>query len=425
MKADNQTMDRQIPLSVQRKRKMIRVGRWLVGFLLVMAAGAWLGSQMLTSIDRKTLVVSEVDRGTIEVSVTATGRIVPAFEEVITSPISSRILEVYAHSGDSVDVGTPLLRLDLQSTETELAKALDEREIRRQQMEQLRANIETQLADRRMQIEVEEMKLSQLEAQLRNELYLDSLGSGTRDRVRSAETTLRTAQLQLAQLRQQYANEVRVKQADLRMQQLQNGIFEKGLTEKQRTLADAAICSPRRATLTYITTEIGATVGAGQKLAIVSDLSHFKAECEISDTYSDRVLVGGEALLRIGKERLPATISTVTPLSQGGAITFTVQPQDPSHPRLRSGLKTEVYVITSIRDDVLRIRNGSFYAGPGKYTLFIFKDDQTLVPREVQLGECNYDYIEVLSGLSEGEELVVSDMGKYKGKEKLRVKSEK
>ena len=417
-------MDRQIPLRVQRRNKLIRAGKWLGGFLVVMAAGAWVGSRMLTAVDRKALVVSAVDRGTIEVSVTATGRIVPAFEEVITSPISSRILEVYAHSGDSVDVGTPLLRLDLLSTETELAKALDEREIRHQQMEQLRANIKTQLSDRRMQIEVEEMKLSQLQAQLRNELYLDSLGSGTRDRVRQAETTLRTAQLQLRQLRQQYDNELRVKQADLRMQQLQTGVFEKGLAEKQRTVAEAAIRAPRRATLTYITNEIGATVGAGQKVAIVSDLSHFKAECEISDTYSDRVLVGGEALLRIGKERLPATIATVTPLSQGGAITFTVQPQNPSHPRLRSGLKTEVYVITSIRDDVLRIRNGSFYAGPGKYTLFIFKDDRTLVPREVQLGECNYDYIEVISGLSEGEELVVCDMAKYKGKEKLRVRSE-
>ncbi len=163
-------MDRQIPVSVQRKRKVIRLGKWLCGFIVVMGVGAWLGSQMLTTIDRKTLVVSEVDRGTIEVSVTATGRIVPAFEEVVTSPISSRILEVYAHSGDSVDVGTPLLRLDLQSAETEMAKALDEREIRRQQMEQLRTNIETQLSDRRMQIEVEEMKLSQLEAQLHNEI---------------------------------------------------------------------------------------------------------------------------------------------------------------------------------------------------------------------------------------------------------------
>ena len=425
MKADNQTMDRAIPVSEQRRKKMVRAGKWAAGWAAVMGAGAWLGSQMLTSIDSKALVVSEVDRGTIEVSVTAIGRIVPAFEEVITSPISSRIMEVYAHSGDSVDEGTPLLRLDLQSTETELAKALDEREIRHQQSVQLKANTETQLADRRMQIEVEEMHVSQLEAQLRNEQYLDSLGSGTRDRVRSAETALRTARLQLNQLRQQYANEVRVRQADLRMQQLQDGIFEKGLMEKRRTLADAAICSPRRATLTYINTEIGATVGAGQKIAIVSDLSHFKAECEISDTYGDRVAVGGEALLRIGKERLPATITTVTPLSQGGAITFTAQPQNPSHPRLRSGLKTEVYVITSIRDDVLRIRNGSLYAGPGKYTLFIFKDEQTLVPREVQLGECNYDYIEVLSGLAEGEQLVVGDMTKYKGKEKIKVKREK
>ena len=211
-------MDRAIPVSVQRRNKLLRIGKWVGAILIVLGAGAWLGSQMVTALDRKALVISEVDRGTIDVSVTATGRIVPAFEEIIVSPISSQILEVYAHSGDSVDVGTPLLRLDLQSAETDYAKALDEREIRRQQTAQLQANTETQLADRRMQIEVEEMKLSQLEAQLRNELYLDSLGSGTRDRVRQAETTLRTAQLQLSQLRQQYRNEQRVRQADLRMQ---------------------------------------------------------------------------------------------------------------------------------------------------------------------------------------------------------------
>ena len=116
---------------------------------------------------------------------------------------------------------------------------------------------------------------------MRNELYLDSLGSGTRDRVRQAETTLRTAQLQLQQLRQQYQNEQRVRQADLRMQQLQNGIFDKGLDEKRRTLDDANIRSPRRATLTYINSEVGSTIGAGQKIAVVSDLTHFKAECEI------------------------------------------------------------------------------------------------------------------------------------------------
>ena len=421
MKNDNQTMDRAIPVSVQRRAKVVRAGKWIGGFLVVLGIGAWLGTQMMTTVDKKALVISEVDCGTIDVSVSATGKVVPAFEEIIVSPISSQILEVYAHSGDSVDVGTPLLRLDLQSAETDYSKALDEREIRRQQMTQLQANTETQLSDRRMQIEVEEMKVAQLEAQLRNELYLDSLGSGTRDRVRQAETALRTAQLQLSQLRQQYQNEVRVKQADLRMQQLQNGIFEKGLDEKRRTLDDAKIRSPRRATLTYINSEVGSTIGSGQKIAVVSDLSHFKAECEIADNHSERVRVGGAVIMRIGKERLSGTINTVTPLSQGGTITFTVVPDDMSHPRLHSGLKAEVFVITSIKEDVLRIRNGSFYSGPGDYTLFII-DGDLLLPRQVRLGECNYDYIEVVSGLEVGEQVVVSDMSKYKGKEKLRMK---
>ena len=423
MKNDNQTMDRAIPAIEQRKRKLKKAGMWAGGFLAVLGIAAWLGTQMMTTVERKSLIISEVDRGTIDVSVSATGRIVPAFEEIIVSPISSQILEVYAHSGDSVDVGTPLLRLDLQSAETDYAKALDELEIKRQQMAQLKANTETQLSDRKMQIEVEEMKLAGLEAQLRNELYLDSLGSGTRDRVRQAETALKTAQLHLNQLRQQYANEQKVKQADLRMQQLQNSIFEKGLSEKRRTLDDAKIRSPRRATLTYINTDIGSTVSAGQKIAVVSDLSHFKAECEISDSHSERVRVGGAVILKIGKERLTGTINTVTPLSQSGAITFTVVPDNMSHPRLRSGLRAEVFVITSIKDDVLRIRNGSFYSGPGDYTLFVVKDKELRV-KSVKLGECNYDYIEVLSGLDLGEQVVVNDMNKYKGKEKLKVKSE-
>ncbi len=423
MKNDNETMDRQIPVSEQRKKKIRKMAIAASVAVVVLGIGAWLGSMMMPSIDRKKLMISQVDRGTIDVSVSATGNVVPAFEEIIISPISAKILEVYAHSGDSVEEGTPLLRLDLQSAEADYAKALDEQEIRRQQRAQQQASNETQLADRRMQIEVKEMELSQLEAKLRNELYLDSLGSGTRDRVRQAETTLRTAQMQLNQLRQQYQNEVKVKLADQRIQQLNDGIYERNLDAQRRTLNDARICSPRRGTLTYINTEVGSIAGGSQKIAVVSDLSHFKAECEISDNHSERVRVGGAVILRIGKERLRGTINTVTPLSKSGAITFTVVPDDMSHPRLRSGLRAEVFVITSIKDDVLRIKNGSFYSGPGDYTLFVMNGD-TLLPREVKLGECNYDYIEVISGLEVGEQVVVSDMTKYKGKEKLKVSGE-
>lgn len=414
-------MDRAIPVGVQRKRRMVRYGKYAAIVAVVMGVAVWLGTLMMSSVDKKSLITSQVDRGTIDVSIIATGKVVPAFEEVIISPISAQILEVYAHSGDTVDVGTPLLRLDLQSAQTDYSKALDEQEIRRQQMVQLTTNTETQLSDRRMQLEVEEMKIGQLEAQLRNEQYLDSLGSGTKDRVHQAEITLRTAQMQLKQLKQQYENEVRVRKADLRMKQLQDGIADKGLEETRRTLDGANIRSPRKATLTYISNEIGSIVGSGSKVAVISDLTHFKVDCSIADTYSDRVMAGGRVLVKIGKERLFGTINTVTPLSQDGVITFTVLMDNPSHPKLRSGLKAEVFVITSIKEDVLRIRNGSYYTGAGNYTLFIYKDEHTLVPRTIQLGDCNYDYVEVISGLEEGDSVVVNDMQRYKGKEKIRI----
>ena len=421
MKTDNQTMDRAIPVGVQRKRRMVRYGKYAAIVAVVMGVAVWLGTLMMSSVDKKSLITSQVDRGTIDVSIIATGKVVPAFEEVIISPISAQILEVYAHCGDTVDVGTPLLRLDLQSAQTDYSKALDEQEIRRQQMVQLTTNTETQLSDRRMQLEVEEMKIGQMEAQLRNEQYLDSLGSGTKDRVHQAEITLRTAQMQLKQLKQQYENEVRVRKADLRMKQLQDGIADKSLEETRRTLDGANIRSPRKATLTYISNEIGSIVGSGSKVAVISDLTHFKVDCSIADTYSDRVMAGGRVLVKIGKERLFGTINTVTPLSQDGVITFTVLMDNPSHPKLRSGLKAEVFVITSIKEDVLRIRNGSYYTGAGNYTLFIYKDEHTLVPRTIQLGDCNYDYVEVISGLEEGDSVVVSDMQRYKGKEKIRI----
>ena len=104
-------------------------------------------SFMRSSVNRKDLVFSEVDNGTIEVSVSASGKVVPAFEEIINSPINTRIVEVYRKGGDSVDVGTPILKLDLQSTETEYKKLLDEEQMKRYQLEQLKVNNNTYLSD--------------------------------------------------------------------------------------------------------------------------------------------------------------------------------------------------------------------------------------------------------------------------------------
>ena len=415
-------MDREIPKEVrdkERKKMLVKYGA--IGIAGVVCI-ALLISFMRSSVNRKDLVFSEVDSGIIEVSVSASGKVVPAFEEIINSPINTRIVEIYRKGGDSVDVGTPILKLDLQSTETEYKKLLDEEQMKRYQLEQLKVNNNTYLSDLAMQVKISAMKLNRMEVELRNERYLDSLGSGTTDKVRQAELNFNTGKLELEQLRQQYANEKEVKAADLKVKELEFNIFTKSLAEMKRTLDDAQIRSPRKAILTYINNQVGAQVPQGTQVAVISDLSHFKVEGEIADTYGDRVAAGGRAIVKIGNEKLEGTVSSVTPLSKNGVISFTVQLVEDNNKRLRSGLKTDVYVMNAVKEDVMRIANASYYVGRGEYELFVQDSDNEIIKRKVQLGDSNFEYVEVVSGLQPGDKVVVSDMSNYKKKNKLKVK---
>ena len=415
-------MDREIPKEVrdkERKKKFIKYGAIGVAAVVCIAV---LISFMRSSVNRKDLVFSEVDNGTIEVSVSASGKVVPAFEEIINSPINTRIVEVYRKGGDSVDVGTPILKLDLQSTETEYKKLLDQEQMKRYQLEQLKVNNNTYLSDLSMQVKISAMKLNRMEVELRNERYLDSLGSGTTDKVRQAELNFNTGKLELEQLRQQYANESKVKEADLKVKELEFNIFSKSLAEMKRTLDDAQIRSPRKAILTYINNQVGAQVAEGSQVAIISDLSHFKVEGEIADTYGDRVAAGGRAIVKIGNEKLEGTVSSVTPLSKNGVISFIVQLNEDNNKRLRSGLKTDVYVMNAVKEGVLRLANASYYVGRGEYELFVQDSKDEIVKRKVQLGDSNFEYVEVVSGLKPGDKVVVSDMSSYKNKNKLKLK---
>ena len=413
-------MDREISKEVQRKeqrKQFIRIGTAVGGFIVLIVDVI---SMLQTSLKRKDLNISTVDKGVIEVSVSASGKVIPAFEEIINSPINSRIVEVYKRGGDSVDVGTPILKLDLQSAETEYNKQLDEEQMKSLQLEQQRVTNHNKLSEMEMNLKVFRMELDRKAVELRNERYLDSLGAGTTDKVRQVELDYNVSILKLKEDEQKYKNEQALAEADLKVKELELNIFRKSLAETRRTLEDAQIRSPRKAILTYVNNEIGSQIGQGAKVAIVSDLSHFKIEGEIADTYGDRIAAGSKAVIKIGSEKLDGTVSDVTPLSKNGVISFTVQLEEDNHKRLRSGLKTDVYVMNAVKDDVLRIANSSYYVGKGEYELFVVNGNQ-LLKRKVQLGDSNFEYVEVVSGLQEGDQVIVSDMNAYKDKNKLKI----
>ncbi|MFV0329732.1 MAG: efflux RND transporter periplasmic adaptor subunit [Dysgonomonas sp.] len=413
-------MDREIPLSIQQKQKRKQIIKYGSILLVIVIAIVFILSFLQSSISQKNILLGTADRGTIEITVNASGKIIPLTEEIIVSPINSRILEVYKEAGDSVDAEEPILKLELASIETDYKQKLDEKEMMRSKLIQSQVGLDNSLSDLQMQLEVKDMKMRQLQTELKNEKYLDSIGASTSDKVRQVALNFEVAKLELQQLRQQINNEKKNAAAEVKVKELELSIFEKSLAESARLLKDARILSPQKATLTYVNNQIGSQVSAGTQIAIVSDLSHFKVLAEIADSYAEKLSSGAKAIIKIGQMQLDGTVVNITPSVKNGVINFTVMLKDAGNSRLRSGLKTDVYVTLGIQDDVVRIPNSSYYIGPGEYELWVVKDGNA-EKRKIKLGESSFEYVEVTSGLNVGEQVIISDMNQYKNKQTLKI----
>jgi len=413
-------MDREIPVSEKRRalrNQIFKYGGITTGIILILYV---LFGLLRSSANYKDLILSTVDKGSIDFSINASGKVIPLIEEVIVSPINSRILEVYKNPGENVEKGEAILKLELISIETEYRQKLDEREIKKRKLEQLEVNSTGKISELKMQEKIKDMQLKQTITELKNEQYLDSIGASTSDKIRQAELNYEVTRLELEQLKERITNESKNLEAELNVQQLDLNIFDKTLSESLRLLKDASIHSPMDATLTFVNNQIGAQVGVGAQIAIVSDLSRYKIDAEIADSYAGYIQPGSRAIVTVGNEKLEGTVLNIIPSSKNGIVNFTVTLNEANHTKLRSGLKTDIYVMIGLKEDAIRIKNGSYYMGKNRYTLWVIKGDKA-IRREVNLGDCNYDFVEVVSGLDPGEEVVISGLEGFGNVNEIKI----
>lgn len=414
-------MDREISKEVKLREKWRRILKYtmvLVGasvFIIVMV------SLMKDDVAIDSLEFCKVETGNVDVSISASGVLSPVYEQIITAPINTKIIEVYAKTGDFVKEGSPLLMLDLQSAQTNYNNMVDKVKMKSYELEQLRLSNNTFLSDIKMKIKVADIEYNRMLVETGNEKFLDSIGSGTTDKVKEVQFMCKSKELGLQQLRTQYENESKERVAGYKIKELELSILKKELNEMKRTLNDAQIRAPRSATITFISNQIGAQVAQGSQVAIIADLKHYKINGEVSEMYANRVRVGNGVRVRINGNDYNGLVSNIEPTAKNGVAGFSVQLDNDSLALFRPGLKTDVYISDGVKENAMRIRNASFYKEPGSYMLYVRNGDE-LELRQVELGVSNYDYVEVVRGLQVGEQVVLNDMRRYNAP-KLKIKN--
>lgn len=414
-------MDIEIPNSVKQvKKRKLYLKVVLISSVLALLLFSF-RFLIKTSIPRNEIKIGNVEIGSMEATITAAGLVVPEYEQIITSPIEAKLEQIFHNAGDKVKLGEPILKLDREFIQLQLDKLYDAQKLNRNKIVQSRLSLEKALTDLKTQHAVKKVNIENLESKLKAEKYLIEIGGGTKENLQQAKLNLEVAGLELKQIEDQVKNQRKSMAADLDGLGFEINIQEKSIQELEKRLEQAEVRASRDGVITWVADQIGSKIDAGSELVRIADLNTFKIEGSISDRFADQLKPGGEVIVRINGNDLRGEIGNVKPAVENGIIKFMVNLKDRSNNKLRSNLKTDLFVVTSFKDKILRVKNGPFYSGASNMKIFVI-DGNKAVKKSVTIGESNQDFVEIKSGLKKGDKIITSETKEYSSSNEVIIK---
>lgn len=402
----------------RKKRKTIFI--LLVIVAVLVAAVFLLRSSFASSLKKSNITTAVVEKGNIENTINATGEILPEFEEIITSPISASIQNVVADAGATVKTGQSVLTLDKAASQMEFEKQKFGLQSKQNDIQKLKLELDKSFYDIKSNNSIKQLRISSLEADVENAKRLYKAGGGTREDVDKAALNLKVALLE----KQQLENEIKSKQQTMQVEMREAGIAaaiqRNDLNELQRKLQLANIVAKRDGVITWINKNIGATVQEGEALARIADLSSFKVQGSISDAYLDQLRNGMTAIVRINETQVRGTVINVQPSVQNGVVLFNIQLNERNNQLLRPNLKVDVFLVTSSKNEVLRVANGPAFKGTATQDIFVLVNGKA-IRRSVNVGMTNFDYVELKNNVQPGEVIITSDMTQFKNAKEITI----
>jgi HlyD family secretion protein len=392
---------------------MRRVVGLILSVALVAAVFIWGPRLIKPSVARARLRTAKVDAGLIEATITASGTVVPEFERVISSPVNARVLKILKRPGAVLSKGDPILELDLNESRLAVEKLNQQIELKQNQQAKAKLDLENTLIDLQGRWEIKNLEYKASMAATARNRELRRQGLMSEERLREVEFIEEKTAFELKQLEESKRNAQASTKTQLEGLALEMKTLEQERVEAQRQLELATTKSDRHGVLTWVIDEEGATVQKGAVLARIADLSAFRVEATVSDVHANRLSFGQPVRVKVNDElALSGAIARINPTVNNGVITLVVGLEDKSNAQLRSNLRADVLIATERKDGVLRVRKGPSVSGEGVRDIFVIRGDVAL-KTAAKFGVAGADYCEVVHGLLEGDEVIISDMTDY------------
>lgn len=394
--------------------------------MLIVVAALALGLSRLKpaapAVQRTTVWVDSVKRGPMLREVRGTGTLVPEHIQWISTATEGRVEQIYVLAGTPVKPDTVLL--ELSNPELDLSAKDAELQLRSAQAEY--ENEKARLANQQMDQEAAaaSVKSDYVEAKLRAEadekLSKDGLVADITLKISTAKAEELQTRYELEKKRLELSGEtvkskLSVQQA--RVDQMQ------ALVQLRRNQVDALhVRAGTSGVLQQLPVQVGQRVTAGTILALVAQPESLKAELKIAETQARDILSGQPASIDTRNGVIPGRVMRIDPAVQNGTVTVDVALQGALPKGARPDLTVDGIIELERLENVLY--TGRPVSGREQAQITLFKldpDGQTASRVKVKLGHSSVNTIEILDGLREGDQIVLSDMSQWDDYDHIRL----
>ena len=365
-------------------------------------------------VDARTISVGTVARGEFNDYIRVTGQVQP-ITTVQLSPLEAGIVErLVVEEGASVRKGDVLvelsntsLTLEILNSEAELAEKQNILRNTLISMEQEKLTL--RLDKVQLDLDVERKRRTW---QQNEELYRSNL-------IAREEWLQSKEDYELAARKRELNIERQVQDSLYRTVQVEQ--MEDNLANMKRNMQlireridNLRVKSPIDGEVGLLDVVLGQSVTSGQKIGQVNDLSDYKVEAEIDESYIDRVRAGLDATFERQDTAFTMRLRKVYPEVRNGQFRadFTFVG---AHPRnIRSGQTYYLHLELGQPTDAVIIPRGSFYQSTGGAWIYVLAPEgDRAYKRPIRIGRQNPQYYEVLEGLEPGERVIVSGYENY------------
>ena len=399
--------------------------KWVIPAALVAVLGslaAWTSTfeSALPQAKSESLFIDTVKRGELVVEVRAPGNLVPIDKKWLSSRSEGLVRRVHLLSGAAVAPNTLIVELENPELMNRLSEAEIGLRVSNAEVVQLKEQLASDMIVARSRLEQTTSELKR--AQLDLEAYRKLAVEGVMSRLDFQRAELNTQQLQSRfEIDKQYFDSLpRLNDAKLSAKMaLQAQATEKvalcrDLVDKLRVTAGVD------GVLQKVEVEEGQRLAVGTIIASVSRLDALKAELRIEEGQAREIAVGQNAVLQINGATVPGKVSRISGSVQSGTLAVDVLPEGP----LPAGARPDLRVDGTIRIDrlpnVLFVGKPVQLGGTANASLFVV-DGKVAHRRQIRLGKASASTIQVVSGLNEGEKVILSDVSAWAGASSIEI----